>query len=251
MVNVVETTNQPVYTQATGMFSQIPWDLVINISIISVLVMIVLGLIYWIVLKIYKKIKDIRKKKEDLEYYKYTMDLKMCHLNSDKHYRKKKAWTLWLFWKKADVYAVTELGRKFIGKYDGEAVKKEGFFLLSLEQKHSIFSSETDVVIFPYEISKQIVRRNDDFTIDLHCEGIDEVMSSEYYSIPVFKNTGKDKKKIFADFSNMVMKDFFQEYVYRNVIKEQTKEYSDTVKEATEMNPNIQYARKDNSNLKN
>lgn len=257
MVNVVDNNQANTITQNNavqqggGILSQVPWDLVINISIIAVIVIIFLGIIFWILYKIYNKIKDIRRKKTDLEYYKYTSDLKMCHLNSDSKFRRRNPLFLWLFWKRSPIYANTEHGKKMIGYYDGEAVKKEGFFLIALFQKHSLFQSETDVVIMPYELSKYLLKRNDDDTLELNCEGIDEVMSSEYYSIPVIKNFSEDKERIFTDFSNMVSTKFFKEYVYRDVIKTNIKDYAEGIKDATEMNPNIQYNRKDNSNLRN
>jgi len=229
--------------------SQVNWNLVIGISAIALMIGLVILFIVWIGLWLLKKFKDNRKQENDLEYFKYKSDIKMCIINCDPKFAYRVWYKLWIGKKRSLIYAKTENGRKVVGYYLGEAVKKEGFMLLGIRQKYGLFSFEDDVVIFPYELNKQLIKRNDDFSIDLHCEGIDEVMSSEYYSIPVFKNYQEGNDKIFTDFSNLVMDKFFKEYAYRDVIKTNISEFREGIKEATEMNPSIQYGRKKGSDL--
>jgi len=251
-VTVVEESNAPTPIEDTkALFSAIPWDWIIIITLITVLICLIFGGLLWVALKIWKKINEDRRKKDNLEYFKYTNDLKMCIINADKKYIKRVWYKLWIGKKRAKIYANTTHGRKYVGDYLGEATKKEGFYVLGLYQVYSFFSRETDIVIFPYELSKQIIKKNDDFTLDLLCEGIDEVMSSEYFSIPVFLNTGDKMRdeKVFADFSNLVMDKYFKEYAYRKVIKENIEEFKEGMREATEMNPNIQVERKSVSAL--
>lgn len=253
-VVVVEQSNAPqggTIQETKDIFSAINWGLILSITLITCFIGIIFTIIIWVALKIWKKINEDRRKKDNLEYFKYSNDLKMCLINSDKRYTGKVWYKLWIGSKRAKVYAVTTHGRKYVGDYLGEATKKEGFYILGLYQIYSFFNRETDVVIFPYELSKQLIRKNDDFTIDLICEGVDEVMSSEYFSIPVFQNSGDKMKddKLFADFSNLVMDKYFKEYAYRKVIKENIEEFKEGMRDATEMNPNIQVERKSNSAL--
>lgn len=252
MVTVVESNGQSVdeiINQNKSFWDKIDWQLIFNWFLIIVFIAIIILLIVWVFVWIYKKFKDSRKREEDLEYRKYTTDLKMCTINGDSRYAYRVWYKLWLGKRRCPIYAITQLGRKKIGHYMGEAVKKEGFFIMGIRQKYGFFTWEDDVVIFPYQLHKQLVKRNDDFSIDLYCEGIDEVMSSDYYSIPVFANYNKEDERIFTDFSNMVSKRFFQEYVYRDVIKSNIIEFKESVKEATEQNPHIQIGRKTNSAL--
>lgn len=251
-VVVVEQSNAPNPIQDTkDIFSAIPWSLIFTITLITIFVCLIAGVIIWIALKIYKKINEDRRKKDNLEYFKYTNDIKMCHINSDKKYIYRVWYKLWLGKKRAKVYALSSNGKKYVGDYLGEATKKEGFYILGLYQIYSFFNRETDIVIFPFQLSKQLIRKNDDFTIDLMCEGVDEVMSSEYFSIPVFMNNVSRTKndKLFTDFSNLVMEKYFREYAYRKVIKENIEEFKEGMKEATEMNPHIQLERKSVSSL--
>ena len=240
--------------QSQDLLGQINWSLIVFWASITTFACIILGLIFWIMWKIYKKITEERRTKDNTEYRKYLSDIKMCKINSDKKYFYRQWWSFWLFTKRAPIYARTSTGDKYIGNYMGEAVKKDGmgYFILGIEQRHSFFNREIDVVVFPYDLSKEIYKKNDDFSLTLVCEGIDEAMSSEFYSIPVIMNkeSSKNSDKKFIDFSNLVMKDYFQEYVYRDVIKENIKEFRENIKQATEMNSTVQMDRKTSSNLK-
>lgn len=246
------TSTIPQVPTKEGILSAVPWDLVWTIVGITILIAIVGGICLWIGLKIYKKINEDRRKKTDLEYFKFKIDEKMCLINADKKYAYRTWYTLWLGRKRADIYAMTELGRKHIGQYSGEAVKKEGYYLLSLYQKYSFFDRETDVVIFPYDLSKSMIKKNDDFSIDIVCEGVDEVLSSEYYSIPVISNIQSEQaENRFVDFSNQIMEKYYKQYMYRDVIKNNISEFREGIKDATEMNPSIQHKRKGGGNLGN
>lgn len=235
-----------------SIWSQVPWGTILTITGIALLIALIGGLIFWGAYTIYKKINEERRKKTDLEFFKFKLDEKMCVINSNKKYVWRTWYTLWFGKKRAKIYALTELGRKMVGEYNGECVKKEGFYLLSLYQKYSFFHREIDLVVFPYDYSKSMIRHNDDFTIDLVCEGIDEVMSSEYYSIPVISNHLQNQREDrFNDFSNLVLEKYFRLYMYRDVIKNNISEFRENIKDATEMNPNVQYGRKTQSSLDN
>lgn len=232
--------------------SEVNWGLIASITMITVGACAVFGFIFWIIWKIYKKINEDRRTKDNTEYIKYLSDVKICKINSDNRYIKKHWWSFWLLKKRAGVYIKTQFGRKFIGYYVGEAVKKEEFFIMAIEQKNSFFARETDVVVMPYKLMRQVYLKNDDFTLDLVCEGIDEVLSSEYYTMPVFVNPDnkKSNKKDFIDFSSHIMDTYFKTYIERDATKEIIKEYRTNIKEATEMNSGLLLDRKSTSQLR-
>ena len=249
MVSVVDTTTQATTTTggptSTIGSLTIHWEIVIPFIIIGTIIVIVLLIVMWIINKIIKKIRTKKKILTSLEFSKYTLDLKNAHMNKNQRFKYKSPLFLWLLFKKAKIYARTSEGKKFIGYYDGELVKKEGYFVMAVELRHSFFKREIDLVIFPYELKKNLILFNDDFTIDLECEGIDEVLSSEYFSIPVFKDTSNaEKKKIFTDFSDDIRKNYYENYSYRQVLKENMNDFALNVKEATEMNASVPYQRK-------
>jgi len=254
MVTVSE--NAPIVSQDTQNVSiwggiEINWDVIVPIIILGIIVIIFLSIIWFIVVKIIKKIKSNKKKLEDLEYYKYSIDLKNAHMNKNQTYKYKNPWLLGLIYSRAKIYARTTNGRKFIGHYDGELVKKEGYFLLAVELRHSFFKREIDLVIFPYTLKRELIEFNSDGTIDLNCEGLDETLSSEYFSIPVFDNTSDEfKESQFVNYSNEIMKNFFQEFSHQKAMKDLTIDYTNNVREATEINATIPYNRKTNSNLR-
>jgi len=251
MVSVAENVQTLPQQQAPGTSIiagvSINWAVIIPVVIGGILFII----FAWIVWKIVKKIRSNRKKKEDIEYYKYTIDLKNAQRNKNTNYKYRNFLTIWLTYKRAKVYARTKDGRKFIGGYDGELTKKEGYFIIALELKHSFFKRETDLVIFPYNLKKQLVEFNFDGTIDINCEGIDETLSSEYFSIPVFDNKSDlEKNQNFVNYSNDIMKHYFQEFSHQKAMKDLTIDYTNNVREATEINASIPYQRKTNSNLR-
>ena len=253
-VTVVETTGQASPVQGTSIIAgvTINWNVIVPIVIIGIIVTIFLLIVMWIVKKIVKKIRDSKRAQEDLEFNKFNLELKNAFINKNPQYKKRNPLWLWLLWYRAKVYARTSDGRKMVGYYDGELTKKEGYFIMALQMRHSFFKRETDLVLFPFQLKKHLVFFNIDGSIDLDCEGIDEVLSSKYFSIPVFKDTSdKEKKKIFVDFSDDIRKNYFDKYVYRDVLKENIIEFAENVKEASEMNSSITYQRKTGNDLNN
>lgn len=217
---------------------------------LSILIGLILLFFAWIMIKLIKWFIEERKKKDNLEYYKFSLDMKQAIINRDRRYIKRRWWSLWILKKRAPIYAETKNGKKLIGYYEGEADKKEGFFIIALYQIYSIRRREKDVLIIPYKLKEIVYKKNDDFSINLVCEGVDETLSSEYFSLLLIENPNKDSKKVFLDYSNQVMEEYFKEYVYRDKIKNLIIESRENVLDATEMNANIQLARKTENNLK-
>ena len=220
------------------------WPLIIGIIIIALFaglfLFLFLKLIFWFI----NKFKDLKKSSDDILYYKYYLDYKACRINADKKFRSRNPLTLFITTKRAKVYAETSSEKKFIGLYEGHVVKKEppGFFVMAILQKEGLFNHETDLVIFPENLRKDLVRFNEDGSINLYCEGIDEVMSCEYFSIPVMRDDKKDKN--FVDFSELVQQKYYEPFVKRDMIRDNLEVYRENVREATEVNPYIQVDRK-------
>jgi len=248
MVQVQTQTIQEIQNQAnTSVIGgvTIHWNVIMPIITIAIIGGIIIAIVMFIISKIVKRIKLNNRIKDDLEFRKYYLDKKNCEMNKKIKYKYKNPLTIWLLYKKAKIYLNTSEGKKFCGYYEGELVKKEGYFILAIELRQSFFKREVDLVIFPYKLKKYMIRYNDDFTIDLFCEGIDEVISSEYFSMPVFNNkSNKDKKQIFLDFSDEIIKNYYEKYGYREILKENINQFSENIKKATEMNSQITINRK-------
>lgn len=228
----------------------INWDFILKVVLWGVGILIVILILMWIFSWIIKKIREERKKMEDIEFRKYKLDLKVAFMNKNSKYKHRNPFLLWIFWSRAKIYARTSYGRKFIGKYDGELVKKEGYYVIAIQLTYSLFEKETDLLLFPFNLKDELVKFNEDGTIDIECEGIDETLSSQYFSLPVFKNTSdKEKAEMFADFSNEIMENYFRRYVYRDVIKTTIKDFANNVHDVTEMNPHIPLKRKTGNDL--
>jgi len=233
----------------TSILSYLNWKVVVGFILFCLIIGLFILFLAWIFIKITKWFQDDARSGKDLEFAKYKSDLRICKINSDKRYIKRRWWTLFIFKKHAPIYIYTLEGRRYIGKYFGEGTKKEGYFILSLLSKKGFFTREFDIIVLPSDLKKSIIKKNCDFSIDLECEGIDEVLSSEFFYIPVIKNKNLYDKK-FIDYSDKLMREYWQVYTHRNVMKDLSSEYKESIKEAVEINPNVQIDRKTTSNLK-
>lgn len=236
------------YEDSKSLWGNVNWSMIVGIATIVILVGIVLTIIVFIIMWVIRKFSDNRKSTDDYLYYKFLLDYKMSKINANKAYKRKRLLTCFLTYKRSKIYLESSEGKKFLGFYDGEMYKKEGqgYFLVAIMQKVSFFKHETDLVIIPKQLKNKIVRFNLDKTITMFAEGIDEVMSDEYYSIPLIIDPKSDKGA-FIDFSDQVHVEYYENYVLRDVIKTNIEKYKDHVEKATELNPKLQLARKSDS----
>jgi len=242
MVSVIQ--NAPVKEIATS-----NKDIYIGIFAVIVGVTLFIGGIGLLIAWVSRKINDSQRKHNDLLFRKFNTEIEHANINKDGRFKKRNWKTLWITWSRSNVFANTENGLRSIGKYDGELLKKEEFILISFKISKNFFTKLNYIIVIPYELRNIIIKNTDRKNeIWINCEGLDEVTNTDFYMIPILKDlTNNDK---FIDFSNRVFSEFVETYVYKDIIKENLLKYRDSIKESTELNPNIQVGRKNpNKNL--
>ncbi len=215
-----------------------------EIIIWGLIIMIFLALLSWLIWWIWKKIKENERKDSDLLYSKYLIDCKNTHQNRDTDLKYKNIFTFFLLWKRADVILNTERGMKYFGKYNGELIVKDSFFLLNIHRSKGWFSSEQDIIIIPYFLRKLFRKEkiNGKYQIILEAESIDEALNTDYYNVIVVKNP-TDKEKL-VNFNEYIVKEFMDKFVFRQTIKDNLLNYKESMDKVVEINPNIQTERK-------
>ena len=231
---------------------------IMGVSVSGLIGMVFLGLLIglffggfvWGLIKIFKRIKESQRRRGDIIYNKFKDELEICSLNSDKQFKWRNPKLLFIYFKRMPVYLNTSLGEKFIALYDGEVIKKESFYLISLYQKVGLFSYRRMIIVLPYHI-KDIVKKNHYGKrgyLSIEAESLDETQGSDYYLIPTIKNpNNSDPSKAIIDFSDFITNNFIKNYIYREVIKDNMISYKENMDKAVDMNPNISYSKKDNS----
>jgi len=215
---------------------------------IGIMILLGLGMVFLFVsmiLKIQKKIKDINRSKKDFLYTSFLNNYNLLHNNRDKDLKYKKLKTLFLIWYREPVYVETKDGLKEIGFYDGETLKKEGFYMIGLYNKLGFFKVSRQIIIIPIKFKDKIVKKeiiNKKKVLILKCEGLDEVGNTEFYLMPLIENPKKDKDIL--DFSDYIHKEFFEKTTLRDTIKENLLQYREGIIKGVEMNPNLQFKRR-------
>ncbi len=199
-------------------------------------------LVVWLIVR---KIKENQRKVSDLLYSRFLIELKNCHQNRDVRLKRRNLWTFGLTWKREEIYINTdENGVKYFGKYDGELIVKDNFILYGVYRVTGIFSREKDIIIIPYELRnkarKELIKGK--WVVTIYGEGIDEVLNTDFFNEVVFKNPLDNDKLI--TFTDYIHKQYLENYVYRQIIKDNLFEYKDSLDKITELNPNIQVERK-------
>ncbi len=188
----------------------------------------------WILSKIYKKLTEHNKRKRDFMYDMFENDANQCHINRDTTLKFRNWKFLWFFWKRDPVWIDTgKNGMKVIGGYNGECIKKESFFLISVYNKLGFFKYIEQELLKEIYVGKKKV-------MILNCEGIDQVDNTDYYLIPLIK----DRKGNFLDFADMIHREYIEKTVYRDIIKEELLHYKIGITKAVEANPAVQLKRR-------
>lgn len=219
---------------------------VIGMALASgVFIATVLVVVLWAGWKFISKINETKRRYDDILYNKYVIETKHCKKNSDRRLKRKAKRFLWMMNKKAPVLVNSDTGLRKIGTYEGEMDKKEGFYLIYIKTPLSLFKREDFILIFPYDV-KHLIRKNQhgkDWELVLDVQGVDEVGNADYYLMPVIKDV-EQHNRAFLDFSDYIQKNYFDKYIFREVIKNQSIDYAENVKKATDMNSNLQTYRK-------
>lgn len=214
--------------------------------IMGVGVGIVVGIIIFIIYYIVNKVKEAKRKHKDLLYGKFCIEIDKCHQNRDNNFKSRNWKTLFFTFKRSDIYLQTkEQGLKLFGKYDGELVEKDNFYLISVYRVTGIFSREKDIIIVPYELRNLIhkEKHSKNYEMIIHAESIDEALNTDYYAQLVIKDN-KDNNKL-INFNEYIQTNFMEKYVLRQVIRDNLLDYKQSMDRVVELNPNIQVSRKD------
>lgn len=245
MVTIVQDT-QPIVQETTneGLRNVIVY--IGGFFTLILFIVFVLFIIMMIIMKINDKIKEFNRKRKDFLYYNFEENSQFCHNNRDYIMKRRRKRTFFLTWKRAPIFVQNDLeGLKQIGEYNGETFKKEGFYLVSVYNKLHMFKVIETIIIIPLALKERIVKKveiDGKRAMILDCEGLDEVGSTDYYMIPLIKDS-KDKNK-FIDFSDMIRKEFTEKIIYRDEIKELLQQSKDSTIKAVESNPNVQMKRR-------
>lgn len=217
---------------------------ILTIFIVGILSLMFIILFVWILVKIFKKLSDHQRKKQDFLYEMFEKDVQQANFNRDKDMKYRNWKMMWIFFKRHPIYVNTERGLEIVGEYNGETYKKENFYLISIVNKLSMFKNLEQIIIVPIQIqnivSKVVV--NGKKVIILNAEGIDMVGNTDFYFQPLKKHPSDDKK--FVDFADMIHKDYFEKTIYRDIIKENLQQYRDGIIHSVETNPYTQFNRR-------
>jgi len=217
---------------------------ILTMGIIGAGVIFFVFIFAWILMKVWKALTAYERK-EDFLYNVFSTYLNQSHINYDTKLKKRNWKFLWVFWKRKPVFVENSKGvLKFVGSYHGETLVKEGFFMLSIINKVTMFKHIEQIVFIPLEIKDKIIKKIDvekGRTLIIRCEGLDIVENADYFLIPLIR---EDKKNEFIDFSDMVHKKFIETITYKDVIKENLLSYRKGVIKAVETNPALHFKRR-------
>lgn len=218
--------------------------IVIGVFIIGLLSLAFIVGFILVLMKIYKKLSEYRRNKSDFIYSMFSRDAMQCHTNRDKDMKFRNWKFLWIFWKRVPVFARTSDGLEALGMYNGEALKKESYYMISIFNKLTMFKAIDQIVIIPLSI-KSIVSKiviNGQKVIIIEADGIDQVANTDYYFQPLIKDPKSNKD--YLDFADAIHKDYIEKTIYRDIIKENLQIYRDGVTKAVEANPYVQTGRR-------
>ncbi|MFW6173090.1 MAG: hypothetical protein ACOC5T_05040 [Elusimicrobiota bacterium] len=224
------------------------------LSIGAMVLLLIAGIIIfaWILIKIWKKLSEHKRRKKSLIYDMFCYDISQCHYNYDTSMKKRNWKLLWLFWKRRPVYIENDKGQlEVIGQYHGECYKKEGFYLIGLYNKLSFFKYVGQVIVIPLDLKDNLVKKLDGDgkrTMFLSCEGIDRVEGSDYYFIPLIPDP--EKKNSFVDFADKVHKEYIEIETYRDIITENLSSYREGIIKSVETNPFVHFGRRGGESFK-
>lgn len=248
-VKVVDSTGNPSPEVSAG--AQGVAVTILTFGILGFFFVIFIFIFAWILLKIWKKLTSYQRK-EDFLYSVFETNLNQTHINHDTLLKKRNWKFIWIFWKKNPVFIENEKGKlEVVGSYYGESLKKEGFFMLSVSNKLSMFQTIEQIVLIPLEIQDKIIKKidvNGGRTIIIKCEGLDSILNVDYFLIPLIKD--EKKKNQFLDFSNLVYKNFIEVTTYTDVINTTLMSYRKGITKSIESNPYIHFNRRGDMNNK-
>jgi len=224
--------------------------LLIGFAFIVAIIILLIIITIIIVRSIIKKVKDEKRKWNDLVYALFSEWTNICRMSRNRLLKKRNWKFLFLMWKRAKVYVRSETqGLKEIGFYNGESFTKDSAKLLDIYDKKGLFGGLNYILIFPkgtHELIKVEYYNNKPVIVINDCLGVDEWGNTDYFYMPLIINMDEKTKtkKPIIDFSDYIQKEIINKYVYQVIIKEQALRNAETIEKAVEENPYINLGRK-------
>jgi len=245
---VNEAVNNPA-TQNEGLKSAV--IMVLTFGFIGILFCLAIFIFAWLLLKVWKKLTAYKREKNFM-FEVFTDNVNQAHINHDTKLKKKNWLFLWIFWKRKPVFIENSKGKlEVIGQYHGETLKKEGFYMLAVTNKISMFQTIEQIIIIPLSIKDKIIKKIDvdkGRTMIIRCEGLDTIENTDFYLIPLIKD--ENTKRDFLDFSNLVHKNFIEVTTYVDIINKNLMSHRKNVVQSVETNPFIHFGRRGDDNFK-
>lgn len=245
-VSVIENKQLPINTtvkSSSGISSAISGGIGMGLFLGIFVGVVIVGI--WLIIR---NIKNNERKHNDLLYGKYKIELDKCLQNRDSRLKTRNWKTFFLTFKRADLLLDTTDGLKKYAYYEGEMIQKDKYLLIAIYRITGLFTRAKDIIIIPYQIRK-VVRKeliNSKYVMIIKTESIDEALNTDFYSQCIFKDDRKDNELI--SFNDYIQKTYMEVFVLRQTIKDNLLDYKNTMDKAIEMNPNIQYERKNPKN---
>jgi hypothetical protein len=224
-------------------------------TIITFGVMAILGLCFFIIfafilMKIWTKLTEYDRGKNDFLYEHFELLANQSHISHDTKFKKRNWKLIWIFWKRQPVFIQKSSGKvERIGDYHGETDKKENFYILAIQNKLGMFQYINQIIFIPMTIKDKVLKKvniNGQNVIYLDCEGIDNIENSYYFYIPLIKNPKNNKE--YVDFSNKVHKEYIENVVLKDMVKENLLSSRKMVVQSVETNPYIHFGRRGGKN---
>lgn len=219
---------------------------IVTLMVFGVLIALVLLGFGWIVAKIYHKFVEDNRKKRDFLYYNFLDNLKQCRRGADPKMKFRLKQYFGAFFRRRPVFIKKQDGTyECVGKYEGEANKKESFLIIAIHNKTGLFKYENNVIWIPNELRNQIVEKfsiEKEKSVIINCEGLDTIAEMEYSLMPLIPDP--ERRNWYLDFSQLIHHQYMEKITYQSIINEQLQSYREGMIKSIEMNPGLNMGRR-------
>ncbi len=247
-VEVVENAEEQAGNTATDPSGGIKGVVVFiaTLMVMAVIIALVLLGFGWMVAKVYKKFAEENKKKRDFLYYNYLDNLRQCRRGADSMMKYRLKRYFGAFFRRRPVFIRKSDGSyEKIGDYEGEANKKESFYILAIHNKTGMFTYDCSIIWIPNDLKPYLVEKfsiQKEKSIIINCEGIDNIAEREYNLMPLIPDP--NDRRSFLDISQTIHNRYMQKVTYQSIIDEQLQSYREGMIKSIEMNPNLNMGRR-------
>jgi hypothetical protein len=249
-VKVTDNSEAPSQAVENGIQSVIAT--ILTIGFLTFIAIVFMLLFAWLLMKIWAKLTEVKKGKNDFLFESFENFASQSHINYDKKLKKKNWKLFYIFWKRKPVFIENDKGfLECVGLYHGECYKKEGYYMVVIQNKIGMFQFTYQMILIPMALKDKIVKKIDlenNRTMIIRCEGLDTLASTDYIYMPLLRDP-KGRLE-FIDFSDKIHKEFIEKIVYRDMIKENLLSSRKMVIQSVETNPFVHFGRRGGENFK-